>query len=576
MNALVTVGFLADAATLLLAAATVGISVLRRSDAFRRWSLGLPLRRVLGGSVLGAPSVADVAELLRQPDRRGAVVAALRAPSLRVLDGEDLTPGDAIAELVSPGRGEVSTANTAAAQLRSIYAQSIRGSNSSLLARILYPEDVSRVTSFHRSMVRALEPFAQAVAVGPKRSGATPSQASTFAGFVTALSGAPVLIDASAIRSRHADGVLVWHRRHYRDALGAVRECGYTGSHGSGFCPSWRPEVQMPGDFDRRMLDLRSVALLESSTEGSVKFAIGAWETCYAATEQGTDYGCKKIPVDPRTHDPAIDPVFSTQGEELLQSRQSRLTLLTSYVSVLTSDGFLALARRSGSVRNGADVISASAGGIVEIDEPGPRGDISNLGTPDPILTASREASEEIGLELPPHSIKPVAVFLANARERSSAPDSRGQLVGVLLSLARAEQTMDELRHGGDARSDMSKGRFEWDELVACPTKSAEAMAAWARETAPALDQHGLLSIVYTAMTLYGPEVTRSAFECAFHEGPWWCGPAAGPAVQRVCRDPGPLVGTTTENLLLQVSSRWVDTWSEYVGHTPSDDSLIV
>ncbi len=574
MNGLVIwIGLLANAGTLLLAVATVAVALLRRSDAFRRWSLGLPIRSVLRRNEPGTPSVADVATLLRQADRLDSVVRALRAPSLRVLDGEDLTPGDAIAELISPGQGEVSSANRAAEQLRTIYAKSIRGSNSSLLARLLYPEDVSRVTDFHRSLVSALEPFAKAVAVEPKRANAVPSVASTFAGFVTALSGAPVLVDASAIRSRHADGVLVWHRRHYRDALGAVRNCGYAGSHKSGFCPSWRPELQMPGDFDRRMLDLRSVTLLESSAEGSVKFAMGSWETCYAATEQGSEYGCKKIPANPCAHDPEVDPVFTVKGEELLQCGRGRLTLLTSYVSVLTSDGLLALAQRSGSVRNGADVISASAGGIVEIDEPGPRGDVSHLGTPDPIFTASRETREEIGLELPPHCIKPVAVFLANARERTSSPNSPGQLVGVLLSLARTERTMDELRHAGDARSDMSKGRFEWDELIACPTESPKAMAAWARESAPCLDQHGLLSIVYTAMTLYGPTATRSAFENEFHQGPWWCGPAAGSAMQRVCRDPGPLIGTTTESLLSDVSERWVDTWSQYVGRRDVDDA---
>lgn len=559
------IGFLADTATLLLAAATVAVTLLRRSEAFRRWSLGLPLRHAIRQSAGGTSTVADLAELLNVPPRLGAVVAALQAPSLRVLDGEDLTPGDAIAELVLAGRGEVSSANSGAALLGAVYGKSVRGSNASLLSRVLYPEEVSRVTEFHGNMVRALAPFAQATAVTPTRSHATPGQGSSFPGFVTALSGAAVLVDASAIRSRHADGVLIWHRRHYRDAQGEVCNGGYSELHDTGFCQFWQPEAQLPGDFDRKMLDLRSVALVESSAEGSIKFALGTWETCYAATEQGDAHGCKKVPVDPGKVDAALDPIFSRKAHELLQPTQSRLTLLTSYVSVLTSDGFLALIQRSRSVRNGAGVVSATAGGIVEIDAPGPSGDVSALGTPDSTVTASREAAEEIGLDLPPECIKPVAVFLANARERTVTPGGRGQLVGVVLNLARTDQTLDQLRRGGDARSDMSRGRFEWDEFVACPTNSVHAMASWARMAAPDLDQHGLLSVVYSAMTLYGPAATRSAFEHAFLEGPWWCGPAAGSALYRVCRDPGPLAGTTTQRLLSDVSSDWAETWMQCI-----------
>lgn len=566
-----SIGLLANVATLVLALTTLAFSVLRRSNGFRRWCLASPLRKALPIRGQASPSTEDVASLLGVSPSRASVVAALRTPSLRVLDGEKLTPGDAMAELLPPGRGGVSTASVAAEQLRVIYAKSIRGSNSSLLARVLYADDVTRVTDFHQDLVRALEPFAQAVAVEPGRSGATPGRGASFAGFVTALSGAPVLVDASAIRSRHADGVLVWHRRQYRDAVGVVRGSGYEGTHERGFCSSWSPLAQMPGDFDRRMLDLRSVALLESSTEGTVNFALGTWETCYAATEQGNAHGCKKVPVDPRAHDAAVDPVFSAQDNELLQGLDTRLTLLTSYVSVLTSDGSLVLARRSSTVRNGADVISASAGGIVEIDEPGPKGDICDLGTPDPVGTALRETREEIGLELLPHCIKPVAVFLANARDRPRAGESRGQLVGVVLSLARTDESVTALQRGGNSRSDLSKGRFEWEELVTCPTESASAMADWARSNAPDLDQHGLLSVVYAAMTLHGQEATRREFELKFDDGPWWCGPAAGSWGSRVCRDPGALVGTATEDLLGRVSSRWLETWTEYVGREPSD-----
>lgn len=544
--------FLANAATLGLALATVVATGLRRSDRFRRWCLRLPLRR-------GVPrdAVAPLANLLGTAPRRRDVLRALQAPSLRILDGEAMTAGDAVSDLLRAGRHTLRDAPHASRLLSRAYAVSTRGSSASLLSRLLYADEVAQVRHVHRDLVKALTPFATASVVERGRADSDPASALTFAGFVTALSGAPVLVDAAAIRSRHADGVVIWHQRRYRDSRGEVDERGFAQLHESGACTAWAADRQLPGDFDRRMLDIRSAAVMESSATSSVTFALGTWETCYAATELGSAMGCKKVRARLDGHDPQVDPVFTAHDGELAQRDAGRLTLLTSYVSVLTADGVLALVRRSGSVRNGAGVISASAGGIVEPDEPGPTGDISESGLPDPLVTATRESLEEIGLDLPHSAVKPVAVFLANVRERSSNRSGTGQLVGVVLSLARTDRTLDQLRVGGHSRSDMSKGRFEWDDFVSCPTSSAVEMAAWARGMSADLDQHGLLSIVYASMTLHGPRSTRDAFSLTFDDGPWWCGPAAGANGYRVCRDPGPLVGVETDVLLDSVLPSW-------------------
>lgn len=556
---------LANAATLAFAVATVAAALLRRSEAFRRWCLRLPLSHGVRRGKRGAePSVTDLAVVLGCAARRRVVLLALSQPSRRTLDGDPHTASDALAELLPRGSGQVSDAPHDARVLRAAYAKSLRGSSSSLLARLLYGDDVERVAQVHRDLVAALDPFAGAAPVTAPRALSDPTNPQTFAGFVTALSGAPVLVDAAAVRSRHADGLLTWHRRSFRDGQGQHVKNGYPEKHATGFCSSWQADTQRPGDFDRRMLDLRSVAMVESSATSCVSFALGTWETCYAATELGAVRGCKKVPARPGEHDGSVDPVFSRAGNELLQAREGRLTLLTSYVSVLTSDGLLALTRRSSTVRNGAGVLSATAGGIVEPDEPGPGGDVSASGTPDPAVTASRECLEEIGLDLPVEAIRPVAVFLANVRDRSSDPlVAVGQLVGVVLSLARTEKTLAQMQADGHSRSDMSKGRFEWDELLPCPAGSATAMAGWAKNHARDLDQHGLLSVIYASMTLFGPKDTRIALLTAFADGPWWCGPLAGSVGFRTCRDVGPLVGTTTSALLGCVSATWLRAWDE-------------
>lgn len=259
------------------------------------------------------------------------------------------------------------------------------------------------------------------------------------------------------------------------------------------------------------------------------------------------------------------------------------VTLITSYVSIVTADGALVLARRTGKVRHGQRVISATAGGVIEPDAEGDCGDVDEAGMPSPLHGVLRETLEEIGLDLPASAPKPVAVFLANARNvAATAPEStpaaqdrsgRGQLVLTVLYLCRVEQTADDLRQLLTT-ADPSLGGFEVEDLVVLPTDggdgAAATLAAAAAAQAAWLDQHGLLSCLYTAAVLDGPEPARKAFVAAFPDRPWWAigGGAEGSTCPRVVRDPRHLLTYgTVEGVrpapLEDVVEAWRAAWDE-------------
>jgi hypothetical protein len=263
--------------------------------------------------------------------------------------------------------------------------------------------------------------------------------------------------------------------------------------------------------------------------------------------------------------------------------------LLTSYVSLITSDDHLVLAQRSRLVRHGQGVISATAGGVLEPDGEGGTGDVDEFGMPDPLTGVLRETREELGLVLDRATVRPVCVFLANVRNLGQGPQGGlGQLVASILHVCRVPETFEALK-SELARADPSLGGFEVDDLVGVSLReegatgfvgTAKRLATYARETADRLDQHGLLSCLYAAALVEGREAAIDAFLAAFEKQPWWDIASDG-VHPRVVRDPRELLG---EGLLPldQAIGQWAPSWEalssalseaeahERIRHSPS------
>ncbi len=484
------------------------------------------------------------------------------------LNGLDITPADVLARLIAHPRFEEQARDWpmfAAALGRLMRAASTSGAQS-LLGRLLYPEDVRSAQALSGRLASHLERFGYSYAVPVKAPGAPVA----FADFATALTGAVILVDSSETRSRYADSILLWHRREYRGAprpqgLDSLSDQdwtrrGYGIAHPNGQACSLKDVVsdRRTGDYDRLVLHFRSACLAESSTQGRLEFVLETSETCYLATEQGEAIteddlirGCKHL-LPSNEHDPFMSLTKGDDRVLLNEPDVGRFVLTTSYVALITSDNVLALAKRTGFVRHGQDVISATAGGVIEPEQDGGSGDVDNFGMPSPLIGVLREAHEELGVSLNPEAIKPVAVFLANVRNVSQGERcGRGQLVMTALYLGRIGMTFAELKDE-QCLSSPSLGSFEVERLEPVELTSGEEasqLAGFAALHAKDLDQHGMLSCLYASVVLSGPEKTREAFEEAFPEQPWWAIPAAN-INPRIVRDPRLLVANANANAL--------------------------
>jgi 8-oxo-dGTP pyrophosphatase MutT (NUDIX family) len=617
--------------TILVPIVTLAIAGLRSSRRFRRFILTAAFRRPLRTAEL--PVLLPRGEWRRRWHRyrqRRQLVVALAGtfvgtgddgPLIRALDGEDVLPVDILSELLASGpysRSAEDDRGGFARDLERVTRAAATTRAQGLLARLLYPDDVRALRQLAASLADHLSRFACALTVTTTHPlglagscdgspGAPPGSPASFAEFVTALSGAVVLADSVDTRSRYVDDVLLWHRRAHRatsrpTAPGADGRDGYADEHdAAGNCSIRLPSEldRRVGDFDRRVLTFRSLEIVSSPEKGRVSFVLDTSETCYLASEQGealgevTDpVGCKHLL--PR---PGADPGFSlrlpgwnpeAEGHERRYvverptADEGPVMLITSYVSLLTRDGSLVLARRTSHVRHGQGVISATAGGVIEPDGEGRVGDVDERGMPSPLVGVLRETQEELGLTLSPRAPKPVAIFLANARNLGRVGDvdspraGRGQLVLTVLYLCRVTHDLPGLREVL-LSADPSLGGFEVDDLVEFGTTK---MAGWslsrrlareARDRASWLDQHGLLSCLYAAAVADGPKVAQEEFRRAFAERPWWAigGGSDGEMLPRVVRDPrvllhGSLPSSTALPLEeLVTSGCWEQEWED-------------
>lgn len=575
----------ANTVTIVVALSGLAIAVLQQWPPFRRLVLKAPIRRAVSLSrhrlrhLDADPHHASVtrddlqrlAGARRGRRARRRLVAAIADPMLdAALESRDLLPADVLSEVIPRLHDDGWT--TGAAPLSRILRRAGSSRASSLLARILYPADTETVQRVARQAAVALDRLTACTPLSMERQGSllSDSDRQPFAGLVTALTGAPVLVDAAASRARTADKLLLWHSFAFR-APGQTRvdaPARYEAVHSGAGCRAWDPSARPPGDFDARVLDLRSATLAEAAERSYLAMVLETTETCYAATEgsgPAGQAGCKSVPVSCDGADPLsrISRQPQAHAAPLLSCRPdgSRTVLLTSYASLISSDGYLMLAQRTGRVRHGRDVLSATAGGVIEPRGPGGEGDIDACGMPDPMATVLRESREEVGFAPEPDMIRPMGVFLANIRDVDDGHQPTGQLVAVALFIGRTSETAHELRHLAATRADLARGQFEQAGLTAWSMASPDFLARTARRNARHLDQHAMLSALYASVVLFGPEPTRAAFTTAFRDAPWWALSPHADGRPRLVRDPRHLVEDGGSRLASVGPAAWGRAW---------------
>jgi 8-oxo-dGTP pyrophosphatase MutT (NUDIX family) len=468
-----------------LASAVLGavlIAVLRSSAPLRRRLLTRPFRR--GTRAITSPEDRNAFTVAGQ-DVEAALGRATRAAD-PIVSFATASPSETLEGIASVGQG---------------LQEAAKPGSTSLASRLLYPDETQVVRHVVADAAAAL---AQLDVLRP----AVPGR--SFATFAARQSGAPVLVDAADSRARVASDVVVWHRRRYRGRRGARPT--YEEAHPDNSCLAGH-QVERPGDYDGRCLDLEAVELVEDPIHGRLTFLFTTGETCYAATEEGQEsWGCKHLDPEAGRH---VD-VQWRRGRRV----GGRLAPLTSYVTLISADRQLVLCERSSRVRSGLGVLSASAGGICE---PGGRFDqldVDETGMPDPLVSAVREVREELGIELPRTALRPIAVFVANSIGFRDG-EAEAQLVPTVLSLARIDLSFDEIERRSYTDADAALGAFELETLRPVSMTDADAVAQYAEDHAADLDQHGFLSLVYSAMVAWGIGETLTAFGSRFDTTPW-------------------------------------------------------
>lgn len=305
-----------------------------------------------------------------------------------------------------------------------------------------------------------------------------------------------------------------------------------------------------PGDYDGRIFSLRAVDLGSDTEEGTLTVRLETVDSCYTVSENAAGHRCKHLP---STQGPAETPVFDPvpgAPDRLERPAGDRRTVLLNTITFLISysDGepTLILSRRTGRANNALDVISATTGGVFENRRGDNAVDADTLGTPSPLVSAAREAREELGLDLDTTDFGAQCVFLANVqgRPRNGNRDN-GQLVGTVCFLVNTELTLTEINHHRALHSDWSTGRFEMSELVdlrfPSPATGAAAVRDSDRERAARefidelegrfdeIDQNSVIGAVYAASHIYGREAVEQALRDRLHaDSTWWGRPWSG------------------------------------------------
>lgn len=339
------------------------------------------------------------------------------------------------------------------------------------------------------------------------------------------------------------------------------------------------------------------MTLAANSSDGEVSFVLETAETSYRATEPPSRLAAKGL--TPAAYDESL-PVFRVatvqggrDGDTHATYRRlrtgtpqrPRTVPVTSYVSLMLRSrpvpdvevhgleaatrapvDMLVLCRRSAATRNGSGTLSATAGGVIELDQKAVRLDTDDLGAPDVTGAALREMTEELGI--PPDEVTavPAAVFVATLEGPRSRRPGRGsgQVVASALHLGSTAMNLSGLLAARQNAS-ATRGAFEVDSLEAfamLPGKDGlNAFVTAVRAAADRLDQHGLLSCFYAALRFY-PSGIVEAFTEAF-EVPWWAIPWTGEEQDgrfRLVRDVRQVMPDDAERIERAVAG-WRSSW---------------
>src|SRR6266487_3865242 len=323
------IGLIASFASIALIAFGVIVGILRRQPNFRDFVLLRPVRKGIAqlteadiqrmGSQLNRSQLDRVErwiralpawEWIRQPAAsrlrswgyKRAIWNRLRSPLVDALGRDDIRSGEIIADVCA--RYKYAAWDTTAQVLAKIFSR-IEHPPQPLLARLLYPNETQRLFQVGSQVSKFLDRFVKCKAIDAGRQGSPITQPKSFGAFAAALTGAIVFADAAESKTRYAGMALIWHSRAFRGgnqlANGTVGPGSYDDAHpGAEACELWAKlksgeTKARPGDYDLRLLDLRSVTLAEAVTQGYVAFVIETAETCYAATEDGPLFGCKHV-----------------------------------------------------------------------------------------------------------------------------------------------------------------------------------------------------------------------------------------------------------------------------------------
>ncbi len=580
---------------------TVAEVVLRRWPRFRRWALSAPLRAATHDSRRSAKYQAQQADLGVLVEEFGSVRHFRKLTADLIFQNEyELTAGFILADLLaapplirtrraesadkiritndSPEtashtlRGEHHWTRLAPVFLR-VFSMAARLRSTRLIARILYPEDVQTYAALFSDIAQAVRQLAVSAPVSFERYmpavGENPAgekDETGFASFVTAFSGSIVLADMAESRSMCAEQVLVWHSRRFHGDFRMDEIKGntdylsrrYEDSHKDGVgCEQWGERPRRIGDFDQRVLHLRSVALAEATAENGLSIVLETSETCYGISEVGAaGMGCKNVTAHLSSREDPNDPVFYQRSRSIARvdsardsdyriARQcpdaGRITLLTAQLALITADDKLVLQHRTGSVRHDASLIGASAGGVISLGGIVPSGDLDSTGWPDPTAAIAREAREETGVQVAIASCQPLCVYLLNIRDVAKTRDSipaGGQLGAAILYMARTSLDSREVMKAAKTEADQARGKFEHSGLAMCPVDRCENTAAWMASKAPRLSMHALMACTYSSLVIFGRRETETALSSAFADRPWWAISPYSQPVPRIVRDP--------------------------------------
>ncbi len=352
-----------------------------------------------------------------------------------------------------------------------------------------------------------------------------------FPYWASCLSGALILCDSSICRSSYFSDIKVVHYDGSLDLDNDHESRLTAGKLQQDDIEQFKRNFQ-PNDYNGDLMDLKRLSVGNGAKTQTTSIILDTTHTTYYHSE-AAHYKCKKLegletPVTytaeqiSETMDGHSYSIFSAEKNQRQVKSTSKLkertNILTAYVFLITSDKKLVLTKRSNQTRHGKSILSASAGGVIEVDNDG---DLDSYGMPDVGGCVRRELKEELGIELNEENCRPVVVALLNTAAATIDPELKikefkGQMTSCAFYFGRTQQNEEEMKKERGSKSDLQKGDFEVTELKFLEMSNIEKFAEHVAEITWSMDQHGFLSCIYASMCVYGPKETQETFSKYF------------------------------------------------------------